>query len=442
MDLGAKDPAYVLDSTEMHQEGLILPGTKIVKAGRIDREITEILRFNSRLPELVIGDFHAQLAAIRVGEARLTQIYEKFGRDVVELAVEQVLAHGERLSRAAVARLPDGSWSAVDWLDDDGISDDLIRMEVRVTIDGDEMETDFSGSSDGVPGPVNMPFGATLSMAKVVFKGMTTPDEPNHDGLYRNLRVVAPPGNLFHAVYPSATFTLWTVMVAFELIHKALAPAVRTIAASSGSDEPGFMATGIHPDTREVYVISNNEGIGWGAAPTHDGAHALQHLSTSVVRNTPIEVLEHKAALFHERVELRTDSGGAGRWRGGLGVRRDVRYTADGELLSMKKKTKTHPWGLAGGHDAETNAMIVYPGTDKEERLGMRRRPMRAGEGFVNLSAGGGGYGDPLDREPERVAEDVLDGYVSAEAAERIYGVVVAPDGRFALTGERLRRRA
>jgi N-methylhydantoinase B len=440
MDLGAKDPAYVLDSTDMHQEGLILPGTKIVKRGRIDDEIVEILRFNSRLPVLVIGDFHAQLAAIRVGEQRLTQIYDKFGRDVVERAIEQILDHGERLARSAVSALPDGSWNAVDWLDDDGISDDLIRMEVRVTVDGDEMEANFSGSSDAVPGPVNMPFGATLSMAKVVFKGLTTPNEPNHHGLYRNLRVVAPPGNLFHAVYPSATFTLWTVMVAFELIHKALAESVRTIAASSGSDEPGFMATGIHPETGEVYVLSNNEGVGWGAAPTHDGAHALQHLSTSVVRNTPIEVLEHKAALFHERMELRTDSGGAGRWRGGVGIRRDVRYTADGELLSMKKKTKTRPWALAGGHEAETNGMIVYPGTEKEERIGMRRRPMKAGEGFVNLSAGGGGYGDPLAREPERVVDDVLDGYVSAEAAESIYGVVVRPDGSFELTPARLRR--
>jgi N-methylhydantoinase B len=440
MDLGAKDPAYVLDSTDMHQEGLVLPGTKIVKRGRIDNEIVEILRFNSRLPELVVGDFHAQLAAIRVGEQRLTQVYEKFGRDLVELAVEQVLDHGERLARAAVAALPDGTWRADDWLDDDGISDDMIRMEVRVTINGDEMEADFSGSSDAVPGPVNMPFGATLSMAKVVFKGLTTPNEPNHQGLYRNLHVIAPPGNLFHAVYPSATFTLWTEMVAFELIHKALAQSVSTIAASSGSDEPGFMATGIHPATNEVYVLSNNEGIGWGAAPTHDGATALQHLSTSVVRNTPIEVLEHKAALFHTRMELRTDSAGAGRWRGGLGIRRDVRFTNDGELLSMKKKTKTRPWALAGGSEAETNAMVVYPGTEKEERIGMRRRPMKAGEGFSNLSAGGGGYGDPLAREAERVVADVLDGYVSVDAAEQVYGVVVAPDGSFELTPARRRR--
>jgi len=430
MDLGAKDPGYVLDSTDMHQEGLILPGTKIVKRGRIDREILEIIRFNSRLPDLVTGDFHAQLAAIHVGERRMLEIYEKFGRGVVAQAVEQILDHGERVARQAVRDLPDGSWTAVDWLDDDGISDEMIRMEVTVTIDGDRFSVDWSGSSDQVAGPVNMPFGATQSFTKVVFKGLTTPGEPANAGHYRNLQVAAPPGNLFHAVYPAATFTLWTEMVAFELIHKALAQGLPRIAASSGGDEPGFMALGVLP-TGDPFVISNNEGVGWGAAPTHDGSNALQHLSTSVVRNTPIEVLEHKATLLHERLELRTDSAGAGRYRGGLGIRRDVQFTADGEVLSMKKKTKTRPWALAGGHEAETNGMTVYPGTPKERRIGMRRAPMKAGERFSNVSAGGGGYGDPLRREPERVVADVLNGYVSPDAARVVYGVIVHSDGRW-----------
>jgi N-methylhydantoinase B len=241
-------------------------------------------------------------------------------------------------------------------------------------------------------------------------------------------------------VYPSATFTLWTSMVAFELIDKALAQGIPTMAASSGGDEPGFDVTGLHPDTGEVYVLSNNEGIGWGATPARDGANALQHPSTSVVRNTPIEVLEHKTALFHERMELRTDSGGAGRHRGGLGVLRAVRFMADGEMLSMKKKTKTRPWGLHGGREAETNAMVVYPGTAKERNIGMRRVPMLAGESFVNYSGGGGGYGDPLERDPAKVVVDVLDGYVSAEAAERVYGVVVRADGSFEETPARTRR--
>jgi N-methylhydantoinase B len=435
MDLGAKDPGYVLDSTDVHQEGLLLPGTKIVKRGEIDREILEIIRFNSRLPDLVTGDFHAQLAAIRVGERRALEIYQRFGKPRVLRAIEEILNHGEWLARQAVRALPDGTWTAHDWLDDDGISDDLIRMEVTVTIDGDRFAVDWSASSKAVAGPVNMPYGATQSFSKVVFKGLTTPHEPSNAGQYRNLEVYAPPGNLFHAVYPAPTFTLWTEMVAFELIHKALAQGLSSIAASSGSDEPGFMAVGTLPNG-DPFVISNNEGIGWGATPTHDGANALQHLSTSVVRNTPIEVLEHRATLLHERLELRTDSAGAGRCRGGLGLRRDVRFTADGEVLSMKKKTKTRPWGLAGGLEAETNGMILNPGTPGERRLGMRRARVKAGDRFMNFSAGGGGYGNPHERDPRYVVDDVLDGYVSVEAARDVYGVIVHPDGSWERVGE------
>jgi N-methylhydantoinase B len=442
MDLGGKDPAYVLDSTDMHQEGLVFPGTRIVKAGVIDEEILELIRFNSRLPELTIGDFHAQLSAIRVGEERVRQVYEKFGAETVHAAVEAVLDHGERTVRRALAELPDGAWTATDWLDDDGISTEPVKMEVTVTVQGEEIAFDFSGSSTAVPGPINMPFGATQSLAKVTLKGLVAPTTPNSAGLYRTLTVTAPPGSLFHAVYPAATFTLWTSMGAHDLIHKALAQAIEEVGASSGADEPGFMATGVHPETGEVYVISNNEGIGWGATPEHDGSTALQHASTSVVRNTPIEVLEHKAALLHERLELRTDSGGAGRHRGGLGIERAVRFRADGEVLSMKKKTRTRPWGLAGGQEALTNGMTIHPGTADERPLAMRRAPMPEGARFVNVSAGGGGYGDPLARRPEAIVEDVLDGYVSRDAARDVYGVVVQDDGSWEPTAARRAREA
>lgn len=421
MDLGAKAPGYVLDSTDVHQEGLIFPGTRVVKGGVVDAELIDLIRFNSRLPDQTIGDFHAQLAALRTGERRLTEVWERFGAATVDAAVEEILAHGERVARKAVRALPDGTWSAEDWLDDDGITEDPIPMRVTVTIAGEEIAVDFDGPA--VPGPVNVPFGATESLAKTVFKALTTPDEPANAGHYLPLSVSAEPGTLFHAVYPAATFTLWTHIVAFELVHKALAQGLATMAASSGGDEPGFMAVG------PGYVVSNNEGVGWGGTPDHDGANGQMHLSLSVVRNTPVEVLEHRSPVFHERLELVTDSGGAGRNRGGLGVRRQARFTAPGELLSMKKKTVSPPWALHGGHEPEPNRMVAWPGTDRERRLRMRRVPMAAGDVFVNSSAGGGGWGDPRARDPRRVAEDVLDGYVTPEAAREVYGVEVAPDG-------------
>ncbi len=195
------------------------------------------------------------------------------------------------------------------------------------------------------------------------------------------------------------------------------------IAACSGSDLPGFMAVGTHPDTGEMYLVSNNEGNGWGATPNHDGSNALQHLSTTAVRNTSMEVLEHKSPIFHERLELRQNSGGAGRWRGGLGVCRQVKFLATGEVLSMKKKTKTKPWALRGGHEPETNAMIVWPET-----------------GSATFRGAGGGWGDPLDRPIELVRQDVVDGYVSVKQAGRAYGVKLEEDGTATPTGARLER--
>ena len=440
MDLGAKDPGYVLDSTSMHQEGLIFPGIKLINRGEVDPQIMAILRYNSRMPDIIIGDFNAQISAIRVGERRLHQIWEKFGLAKVDTAIDRIIEHGAQTASEAVRAMPDGQWSAFDWLDDDGISHDLIRMAVTVTIEGDKFTVDYSDSDAAVPGPVNMPFGKTLSLAKTVFKSLTTPDTPANHGHYAPLTVSCPPGNLFHAVYPAATFTLWTGMAAFELINKALAQGMAQIHASSGSDEPGFMAVGAHPDTEEMYAVSNNEGIGWGATPNHDGANALQHPSTSAVRNTSMEVLEHKSPIFHQRLELRQDSGGAGRWRGGLGICREVKFLATGEMLSMKKKTKTKPWALRGGHEPETNAMIVWPDTDRAHRARMERFTMQPGEGFRNLSGGGGGWGDPLDRPIEMVREDVLDEYVSVEQAERVYGVKVEEDGTATATGARLDR--
>ncbi|MDA0635586.1 hydantoinase B/oxoprolinase family protein [Nonomuraea sp. MCN248] len=442
MDLGAKAPGYVLDSTDMHQEGLIFPGTKIVSGGEPVRDIVELIRFNSRLPDLTIGDFHAQLAALRTGENRLAQVWEKFGGETVDQAIRQLIEHGERVARKAVAALPDGSWTAVDYCDDDGITDDLIRMEVKVTIQGDHMEVDFNGSDGAVLGPVNLPIGATESLAKATFKELTSANEPSNAGHYRALSVKADPGNFFNAQYPVATFTQWSAIVAFELIHKALAQVLDSIPASSGGDEPGFMALGHDPRTGSDFVISNNEGIGWGARKDRDGANAQQHPSQSVVRNTPIEVLEHKSTVFHERLELIPDSCGAGRFRGGVGVLRQVRYLADGEVLSMKKKSKTRPWALDGGHEPEPSEMVLWPGTDREQRVGMYRATMRAGDRFVNRTAGGGGYGDPLDRDPAAVVADVLDGYVSAEAAERVYGVVVEDSGEWRPTPARQSRSA
>jgi N-methylhydantoinase B len=430
MDLGAKDPGYVLDSTDMHQEGLIFPGTKVYRRGQPNREVLELIRFNSRMPDLVLGDLDAQVAATRTGERRLVQILEKFGRDTLDAAIGRILDRGERATRQALASLPRGSWTARAFLDGDGITDDLIPMQATVTLDGSSFHVDFDGSSPAVRGPVNVPFGRTETMCKVALKAMTSPLDPCNGGNFRPLRVDAQPGSLFHAVYPSPTFTLWTTSVALELVFHALAQGMPDrLAASSGGDVPGFMMVGIHPDTRRLFAVSNNDAIGWGATRHHDGANATNHLSQSLVRNTPIEVLELKTGMRIERLELRTDSGGAGQYRGGVGLRRDIGFVSEGEFLSVMKKTRTRGWALAGGHDTEPNGMLLFPDSDRAVRVGTRRTAVVAGDRVRNLTAGGCGYGCPADRDPARVLDDVLDGYVSPGAARDVYGVAVR-DGR------------
>lgn len=440
MDLGAKDPGYVLDSTDMHQEGLIFPGTKIVKRGVIDHEIVELIRFNSRLPDLTIGDFHAQLAALRVGERQLHELWAKFGRSTVDVAVQTVMRSGEAAAWRALKKIPKGTYTAEDWLDDDGITEEPILMSVVVTVDDDGMTVDFSNSSPTVPGPVNLPFGATQSMARTAFKLLTTPELPTNSGHYAPLKVVAKPGTLFNAEYPSSTFTQWTTMAAFELMFKALSSVMSTIPASSGSDEPGFMALGFDPRTGQDFVISNNEGVGWGGNPEHDGASGQMHLSLNIVRNTQIELLENKATIHHEKLQLVTDSGGAGKHRGGLGVRRVVRFTNDGEVLSMKKKTQTFPWGVGGGKEPKyTNGMVVWPDTPNAKSMRMRREKMQAGDVFDNISAGGGGWGNPYEREISQILSDVENLKVSQESARDLYGVEILPNGQVQETPERLK---
>jgi N-methylhydantoinase B len=429
LDLGAKDSGYVLDSTDVHQEGVLFPGTKVIKRGEPDHEILELIRFNSRMPDLVLGDFNAQVAALRTGQRRVVEIYEKFGRDSVEAAIQRVLSHGEDQTRTALTALPHGTWTAVDYMDDAGIGDEPVRMQVTVTVSADGFEVDFAGSAGAVEGPVNMPFGTTLAMCKVAMKALTTPHAPANAGQLRPLVVKAEPGTLFHAVYPAPTFTLWTAFVALELIYKALSQGMPDrVAASSGGDMPGLMMVGVHPDTGKLFAVSNNEGVGWGATPTHDGLNASMHLAASIVRNIPIEVLETKTTMLFERLELRTDSGGAGRFRGGVGIERHIRFLHEGEFLSVVKKTKVRPWAVAGGHEPEPNTFILFPGTERERRVSTRRTAVRAGDRVIVRTAGGGGYGNARERDPQAVRRDVLDGYVSAQAAREIYGQEVVED--------------
>ena len=227
-----------------------------------------------------------------------------------------------------------------------------------------------------------------------------------------------------HAEYPAPTFTLWTGMVALELIFKALAQGMPGgLPASSGGEVPGYMVVGIHPDSGRLYAVSNGESVGWGAAPDHDGADVLNHLCQTVVRNTPMEVMETKTAVLFERAEVLIDSGGAGRFRGGVGFRRELRFVADGELITVSKKTTSPPWALEGAGESSPNAMIVHPDTPRAARLGTRRSPSGPASASASSPRAAAVAAIRAVATGRGAREDVLDGFVSPAAAHRLYGL-------------------
>ncbi len=444
LDLGAKDAGYVLDSTDVHQEGMIFPGTKVYKQGEPDEEVLDLIRFNSRIPDKVIGDLNAQIAAIRTGTKRLRELHDKYGSETVDACIDRIHAHGERTAREAVRDLPDGTWSAVDYAD--GTTGDLIRIEVEVTIDGEEFHVDFSGSSDQVDEPLNIPMGMTETVCKLCFKSLTTPHEDSNAGQYAPLSVYAPEGNLFNASYPAPTFTIWTGIVSVDVVYKALAKAMpERVPASSGGDLNDIMLYGEDPETGRQFVEANNDAVGWGATNDHDGANSVMHITETMVQNIPVEVFENKAPIEFDQLSLRQDSGGVGRFRGGLGLRRDYRITGPVGALSIIQKTRKPGWGIDGGEPGAKNGVVLDLHENADERVqilvdntdiydddelwvGMFRGTFQEGEVISNRTGGGGGYGDPFERDPEAVLEDVIDGYVSRETAREAYGVAITDE--------------
>lgn len=430
LDLAQKDPGYCLDTTDVFQEGLILPCSKIYAQGVLNREVLNLIRFNTRMPERVIGDMNAQISSCRTGERRVQELVRRYGIDTYREVIEAILDHGERLARAGLARLPKGTWTAHDFLDDDGIDTErLVRMEATVSVTDEEMIVDWSGSDGAVAGPINLPIGSTMGISALVFKAVTTPDTPANAGNFRPLRVIAPPGCVMHAQPPAPTFTLWTSLLAPEVITKALAQGMPDlIPACSGGDVFDVMGVGLHPDTGQYWLEATNEGVGFGAHAGDDGETGIMHLSEPGCRNNPIEVLETKAPWLIDTYAIRRDSGGAGRHRGGLGVTRSYRFLAAAICLTLVKKTRTRPWGMVGGHEGESGYVLVKPGSEQERIAGAVYEQMQPGDRLVNNSGGGGGWGDPAARDPQAVLADVRLGYVSPEAARSLYRVVMDPE--------------
>jgi N-methylhydantoinase B len=427
LDLKQKDSGYVLDSTDMYQEGIFFPGVKLRSNGVQNDDIFNIIRFNSRMPERTIGDLQAQVSACISGRRRTREIAEKYGIEAMKEAMRAINDHGERLARRALQKLPKGTWTARDYVDSDGISlNELVELNVTVTVTDDEMIVDWTGSARDVKGPINLPRGETEALCSLVFKSLTTPDTPVVAGNFAPLRVITEPGSVMHALPPMPTFTLWTGLLAGEVVLKALAQgAPNLIPACSGGDVSSMMALGVNPRNGESWLEATNEAVGFGGHADGDGEDGIMHFTEPGCRNNPVEVLETKSPMIIDAYGYRPDSAGPGRHRGGVGVSRVYQFTAPSKAICLVYKTKTKPWALDGGMEAVSNSMIVNPGTVGEADRSGQVNFLEVGDTLANNTGGGGGYGDPFERDPGRVASDVRNGFVSPGSAQRDYGVVV-----------------
>jgi N-methylhydantoinase B len=404
--------------------------------GEPNEDVFRILRTNSRLPDALVGDVRSLVGAVRVGNQRVVNLIEKYGYDTFQASIAAVLDHAERLTRAEIARIPDGEYEAEFFLDGDGDDDhplsDKLRVHVKVTINGDEMEVDLSGSSDQSRGPLNAPRPTSISYVRYGAKSVTTPTLPNNEGCFRPLTIRLRKGSMFDPIRPAPT-SLWVEASQNipDLMLKALAPAIpdRVRASTFGSDVATFIY-GTDPRTSRYYImVEESVPGGWGAKPWGDGETALHALAEGDTYNIPVEMVEVNYPLRIGKYEIVPDSGGPGKFRGGLGAVKTVTpIDHDCKFIATFDRSKYSPaWGLFGGKEGGPNKLTILRRDQIEERhVKVTDMPVSAGETIVYEAGGGGGFGDPFLRDPKLVEADVRAGFVSRAAAEREYGVVVA----------------
>ena len=428
-DVGGRAPGSIAgDSTELYQEGLIIPPVKFLRGGVIDPEISRLIRSNVRTPEVQMGDLRAQIAANYTGIRRLTELMAEYGAETVHSAMEAVMDYSERRMRAEIQAMPDGVYEAEDWMEDTGTGGDPAKITVIVTIEGDGIKFDYTGTSPQVEGPVNAPLGVTLAGVFFTLISVTDPTIPVNDGCFRPIDLHVPEGCMMNPVRPApvAGGNVETSQRNVDVLMKALAMAVpEKVPAASQGTMNNVSIGGIREDGTPWTFYETIAG-GSGGRPDSDGVDGV-HVNMTNTMNTPIEALETYVPLRFEGYALRTDSGGPGRWRGGCGIERSWTLRSTKATLSiLAERTRIPPWGLYGGLPASLGEYELVRGDGSVERLPPKCTiPLEQGDRLVIRTPGGGGYGDPLERPPDLVLEDVVNGLVSLEAAEKHYGVVI-----------------
>jgi N-methylhydantoinase B len=411
------------------QEGLRIPPTKVWKAYAEQEGVIGIIAANTRTPDKVLGDLRAQRSALRVGELRLIELAERHGHDTLAAAMDEIIARSEASVRAAIRGIPDGVYTFEDFLDDYGPGTDPLRVAVTVTVAGDGITIDYDGSSPQTPSGMNSYINYTRSYSYAAVKCLTDPLGPMNEGALRPVTVRAPEGSFLNPRPPAGGGPRAIICYrTFEAVLGALAPALpdRVAAAASHFANPTF--GGWDRARRRRFVAYELVLSGTGARATRDGCEGMSWAFNA--SNIPVEAQEAAQPIVVEHFGFIPDSAGAGRFRGGAGIRRDLRFLADeGKLTNLSERQRFAPYGVFGGRPGALARTVIDPGPDEEIVHGKQSREFAYGAVISFQQSGAGGYGDPLERDPARVLEDVMDDYVSVAAARADYGVVITGDG-------------
>jgi N-methylhydantoinase B len=442
---GARAGSVSADSTEIYQEGIRIPPVKFSKRGEVDEDVLDLILANVRTPDERRGDLRAQEAANATGRRRFAELAESYGDDLFA-ALEEIKDYSERRMRAEISDLEDGTYEFADVLDDDGHGTEDLPVRTAVTVDGDEIRVDFSGTASQTKGPVNAVFAVTASATYYAVRCVTDPTVPPNHGCYRPIEIDAPEGTIVNPNPPAAVVggNLETSQRVTDVVLGAFAQAdVSRVLAGSQGTMNNVTFGGTDPRNGKPYAFYETQGGGFGGREGRDGMDGV-HVHMSNTMNTPVEVLETAYPLRVDRYELRSDSGGAGRYRGGLGLRRDItvrEHTATFSLLADRQRHA--PYGLAGGHDGEPGAAYRIDGkhgaepprgdadeasdvgSDSARIPGKSTHDLPPGTTISLRTPGAGGYGPPDERDPAALARDLRLGKVSEPSARVAYGDVL-----------------
>ncbi|WP_458190368.1 hydantoinase B/oxoprolinase family protein [Haladaptatus sp. NG-WS-4] len=431
---GSSAGSVAADSTEIYQEGVRIPPVKLYEGGEVNETAMDLILANVRTPDERRGDLRAQEAANQTGQKRFRELAEKYGTDYLDTALDAIKDYSERRMRAEIASLPDGTYRFEDVLDDDGRGNEDLPIVAAVTIDGDSVDIDFEGTAAQTEGPVNAVFAVTASATYYAVRCVTDPNIPPNHGCYRPIDIDAPEETIVNPVLPAAVVggNLETSQRVTDVVLGALAEATpeRVLAGSQGTMN-NVTFGGTDPRDNSPYAFYETQGGGFGGRAGKDGLDGV-HVHMSNTMNTPIEVLETAYPLRVVRYEFREDSGGAGQYRGGLGLRRDIGVRDHHATFSLLADRRQHaPYGLAGGRDGTRGAAYRFENalddvikTDEGgERLpGKTVIELDPGTVVSIRTPGAGGHGDPDNRDPAAIRRDIELEKISRETARAVYG--------------------